>query len=488
MLKGNSGRRYEIGDGMWRCALAAVLLVVSWNSLSAEAPDAGQRTDSNDGIFHDRFELYRWLDWHSPALIDGREGNGLAPRVVLEGEVAVAIWRHGPVDDYRVFIARSSDGGVSWGNPVRLDSLDEDARDPWIAMANGQVIAVWSQGPYLTDDYRIYTAYSQNAGESWSEPQRLDDIEANTRNPRVALGDNGGFVVWEQGASGAQRLYGRRFNSSDASWGPVLRLDVLDQHAMSARVVAQGNRIAVAWSQGVNEWPDYQTDLYVRHSADGGQNWSDPQQIDAHDAAAKWPELAIDGDRVLATWYQDPENGNRYRVHAAVSSDGGTNWSAPQPIEPDDGVSRSPFVALQADAAVITWRKRPDDGPGEWLTYVNHSVDGGISWADARQLSEGEKEAREAQIAMQGERAVVAWYQELASGVRRIHSSYSWNGGRSWSTPHRFDGDGVGNAREPHVAVSGNDVSVVWRQAGVGGFLTNRVFHKRGSFINLRED
>ncbi len=128
MLKGNSASKCEIGDGMWRFALAAVLLVVSWSSLSAEAPDASQRTDSHGGIFHDRFELYRWIDWHSPALIDGREGNGLAPRVVLEGRVAVAIWRHGPVDDYRVFIASSSDGGVSWGNPGRFLLLQHATR------------------------------------------------------------------------------------------------------------------------------------------------------------------------------------------------------------------------------------------------------------------------------------------------------------------------------------------------------------------------
>lgn len=473
-----------------QCMLAAMALAVSLNVMSAGMLDASQRTDGNGTIFQDRFELYRWLDWQIPWLLDGREGNGLSPRVVLEDEAGVAIWQHGPVDDYRVFSARSSDGGASWGEPVRLDSLEENARDPWIAMANGKAVAVWIQGPYSSDEYRIYAVYSQNAGESWSEAQRLDNVEGHARNPRVALTENGGFVVWEQGEPGAdhERLFGRRFDADDASWGPVVRLDELEQRAMYPRVVAQGNRTVVAWSQGVNEWPDYQTDLYVRHSADGGETWSDPQQIDAHDAAARRPELAIGGERVLATWYQDPDNGNRYRIHAAVSSDGGANWSAPQPIEPDDGVSRSPYVALQADVAVITWRKRPDDDPSEWLTYVNHSVDGGMSWGDARQLSEGGEEAREAQVAMQGERAVVAWYQELASGDRRIHASHSWNGGRTWSAPQRFDGDGIGDGRTPHVAVSGDAVSVIWRQAGEEGFLANRVFHKRGEFIDLRED
>lgn len=173
------------------------------------------------------------------------------------GDVFVA-WRHlfpGGVRD--IALARSTDGGRSFPDPVRvsednwkIDACPDDGPSMTID-SHGVVQVAWptlvsdSNGPRMG----IFQATSRDGGVTFSPRVRVDSGTAAAAHPRIASDDTGGrtAVVWDELGEGTRRVM---FRAGEAASGRAVSTGRI---ASYPAIAAVGDGFLVAWTDQSQE-------------------------------------------------------------------------------------------------------------------------------------------------------------------------------------------------------------------------------------------
>jgi len=131
--------------------------------------------------------------------------------------------RYSNADPLDVMFARSTDGGVNWSSPVKVNDDPGTSAYQWFGTMsvapNGRIDAVWldtrdNPGTYLS---ALYYSNSHDGGVTWSQNERL----SNYFDPHVGwpnqnkMGDyfdmvsdsNGAYLAWAATFNGEQDVY-----------------------------------------------------------------------------------------------------------------------------------------------------------------------------------------------------------------------------------------------------------------------------------------
>ncbi len=240
---------------------------VAWlDGRDAQAASASAQAAGHAGHKGMRQDLYQAVSWPDGKRSETRvatdvcfcckTGVATAP----DGTVYVA-WRHIYPPNLRdMAVARSTDGGRTFGAPVRvsedgwaLDGCPDDG--PSLAAdARGVVHIAWpTLVPGETSGKGIFYSYSRDGGRTFAARVRLDE-GIGSAHPQLAVADGRVVVVWDQSTQGRRRIQSRTISSDPkaAAWSPVLgRPAVLSaERPASYPAVAATSAVAVvAWTE-----------------------------------------------------------------------------------------------------------------------------------------------------------------------------------------------------------------------------------------------
>ena len=182
------------------------------------------------------------------------------------------------------------------------------------------------------------------------------------------------------------------------------------------------------------------------------------ERIEQNIGNGEYPQIAISGNTAVAVWQQSDSFSS---ICSSYSTDGGATWSDTQLIEAGAGNAYNPQVAISGDTVVAVWQQ--NDGV-YWNIYSNYSVDGGVNWAGVQLINSTFETAQYPQIAISGNNVVVVWMQGNG-GNNYIYSNYSADGGAVWVGDVRIDNlEDRDAASNPQIAISGDNVVAVWEQ------------------------
>lgn len=274
--------------------------------------------------------------------------------------------------DADILVARSIDGGFSWSHPAPLNNdaaLDlRDDRAPKLAGDGaGNWAALWTgrDAGLVEGEAAIWIARSSDNGLTWSAPAplhasattRADDARALS----IAAGQGGALVAaWTSADSlgdaagdDADVLFSRSLDSG-STWSAPAALNAnaaTDGASDDQPVLATdraGNWVAIWSAAGVyGDAHGQDRDIFSATSADNGATWSAPAMVDASALSNEAledesPILATDRNgRWTALWVQ----GRERTVAMARSLDNGATWTLDALAAP---------VASQPDAAPTT--------------------------------------------------------------------------------------------------------------------------------------
>ena len=233
-------------------------------------------------------------------------GAGLGPQdhsscaADSDGNTYIVWQEAASAGDYDVYVAKSSDGGESFSEPVALASSSSNETNPVLAVhPAGVVFAAWQEDGSVDQDVQV--AISSD-GDTWVEGL-LPSQPGNQANPSIAADMDGNvYVVWEDdryaapGPFGSSDILGA-VSSDGLNWTP-LEIAIADGDQTSPTIAVDADsgqtRVYVAWedTRGVLD-----RDIYGASSSDGGLTWTEvpmavgsgeQRQPDLDAGAGKW--------------------------------------------------------------------------------------------------------------------------------------------------------------------------------------------------------
>lgn len=235
------------------------------------------------------------------------------------------------------------------------------------------------------------------------------------------------------------------------------------------------------------------SDILFTASFNGGQSWLMPAAVDIGAAGDTngdiSPAVAIGGDTWIVVWSTSfPVPGTsdwNADVVVARSTNGGATWSSPQRLHADAALNTPvPTARLATDSAgtwIVTWESSDDLGGIAGIdpdVFVARSTDDGLSWTNPQLVTTHTHRADTApDIAFAGSAWVVAW-SSIATIVGPLGATYeiyratSTDGGATFSAPQKLHTASSDDMRVTLAADSSGTLLATWQVAeGLGGTL-----------------
>lgn len=283
-----------------------------------------------------------------------------------------------------IYLAKSSNGGISFDTNIQVDDGGQftTQMNPSVTVdKSGAVYVAWQD--YRNGNWDIYLAKSIDGGLSFGPSARVDDTGNDTSNqaiPSVEVAQNGTvFVVWHDHASNSIKL--SRSLDGGATFEPsVLVNDPLGSPALtvpSLTLDAQGN-IFVSWSGKRDGFYH----IYLSKSTDGGLFFGPDLQVDdASYGVRSGSSIGADSaGNVYAVWMDSRNSSNG--IYFTKSTDGGSTFE--KNIRVDNigtgaVITSGPSLGVDSVGNVyVTWDDNRNNNQRD--IFFASSLDGGFSF------------------------------------------------------------------------------------------------------------
>jgi hypothetical protein len=299
-------------------------------------------------------------------------------------------------------------------------------------------------------------AFSQVDTQSWIK-RRLTRNAGKSFNPVVAMSGNYIHVVWYDNSRGNYEIFYKRSSDNGATWGKAKRLTNNFGSSYTPAIAAWGSNIHVVWY----DYTPFNAEIYYKRSIDNGVTWGPDRRLTNNAGDSFEADVAVSGNNVHVVWY-DYTPGN-WEIFYKRSTNNGTTWSKKRRLTNNVEGSYVAVVAAVGNNVHVVWE---DDRPGNIEIYYRRSTNNGISWGKKKRLTKSAGTSYNPRLAVSGNNIHVVWYDNTP-GNDEIFYKRSTDSGTTWGTTRRLTSN-VGDSWSPDVAVSGSNVSVVWEDVTSG--------------------
>ena len=331
-----------------------------------------------------------------------------------KGNNVYVVWQTSLTGTASVFLAKSSDGGTSFGKPIMISDASKLAAFPEIAISDNHVYSTWLEKSD-NNSTNIVFIKSDDSASSFGTPLYITHNLGNSGVPKLLATGNQVYLTWEDNSKGNFEIFLCKSDDSGASFHlPVVISNTSGQSGTPEIVVSKDDVYAV--------WMDDTSKIYdilFAKSTDGGKSFGTPLNISKLKADSGYPQFTVSGNNVYVVWTQTISSQN-YDIFFAKSTDNGDTFDTPVNISNNNGGSGWPKIASDGNI-YLSW---VDSTPGRFDIFITKSTDGGTTFENYTDVSHSPKESYDHKMSVMNNTVYLLW-QEGNRGNHTIAFSKS---------------------------------------------------------------
>jgi hypothetical protein len=267
--------------------------------------------------------------WTAPVTVNGSGelgdfgSHGFHALTVAPDGSVIATWLENTNGKSKVFFARSTDGGSSFGVPAALreDQACPCCRTGVAATGDGKLYVSW-RNVFAGDVRDVVVSRSDDAGASWQEPVRPREDGwvypgCPHAGPAMALGPDGAVhIAWWTGKEKDAGVWYAKSTDGGKTFTPrAIAVGERSQPSHVQLAVTPAGEVYLAWDDGHGTRPV----VMLKRSLDGGATWLQTQTISDPATASTFPVMALIGDSVAIAWSQQSAEAHEHAMHEMES-------------------------------------------------------------------------------------------------------------------------------------------------------------------------
>ena len=299
----------------------------------------------------------------------------------------------------------------------------------------------------------------------------------NSYDQQIAAVGNKSYVVWADFITGSGDIYFKRSIDGGASFSnTTINLSNTPGRSDSPQITASGSNVYVVWSDQTTTTGN--ADIFFARSTDGGATFNSvPINLSNNTGRSAEPQIAVSGNNVYVIWF-DRTTGNG-DIYFRISTDSGATFSAaPINLSNNTGRSAEPQIAVTISGnnsnnnnnsdnnnIYVVWRDTTVNGIED--VFFKRSTDSGATFSNTINLSMNAGDSDSPQIAVSGNNVYVVWSDETTTtGNGDIFFARSTDGGATFDDTPKNLSDNNEESSEPKIAAtvsgSSSNVYIVW--------------------------
>jgi hypothetical protein len=307
--------------------------------------------------------------------------------------------------------------------------------------------------------------YRTNAGDVFDRKAvNLSNNPEFSELPAIAVSGNDVHVIWSDSAPGNSDIFYRRSTDGGATFGSTVNLSNNPENSFGRAIAVSGNNVYVAWGDAIpGNTPDGQEngEISYRRSTDGGATFGSTVNLSNNAGLSQSPAIAVSGNNVYVVW-GDNTAGNG-EISYRRSTDGGATFGSTVNLSNNVGESQLPAIAVSGNNVYVVWQ---DSTSGDYNIFYRRSTNNGATFGSTVNLSNSPGGIPD--IAASANSVHVTWTDSI-SGNQEIYYKRSTNNGATFGSTVNLSNN-AGLSQSPAIAVSGNNVYVIWQDSTSGDF------------------
>ncbi|WP_166390692.1 sialidase family protein [Candidatus Nitrosotalea sp. TS] len=136
-----------------------------------------------------------------PTNISNNTGDSGAPQMIVNGNDVYAVWMDNSPGNFDILFAKSTDGGSTFAKPVNVSGDVQDSGYPQFAVVGNNVYVTWTN--VITEkNYDILLAKSSDGGQTFGTPINVSNTPGASGWPQISADTNNVYVSWVDNTPG----------------------------------------------------------------------------------------------------------------------------------------------------------------------------------------------------------------------------------------------------------------------------------------------
>jgi hypothetical protein len=221
--------------------------------------------------------------------VDRQADQGCYPQSLTSGQFSYIVWSEGDEDGRYILFKRSTDGGKTYGDVMRLSpGIPSAVFNPKVSSEGNNVYVVW-QGDSQSGNQDILMRKSTDNGKTFAKAINVSNDPAGSGNPEIKVNSSSVFVVWDGTTPGSNEIFYRKSINNGSNFDGIKNLSNDGGISYEPKVVLNKKNIEIYW----RDYKNGHEEILMKKSLNAGKTFDILQKV-KKDISGLWKEKGLD--------------------------------------------------------------------------------------------------------------------------------------------------------------------------------------------------